>query len=122
MARNIKIELELPEFEKELVVSVTLKRDGEVVSATSTAMPDGVLQPVTRQTVTNDSGGAWKQQAPSAPWGSVTTSTGDGGPSAILPEVGQAVPVTATVEAGVAPATKKRGSKKETGNMMDMSF
>lgn len=32
---NIKIELELPEFEKELSISVTLKKDGEIVSTFS---------------------------------------------------------------------------------------
>ena len=33
--RNIKIELELPDFEKELNITVTLQRDGEVLSCTS---------------------------------------------------------------------------------------
>ncbi len=54
MARNIKIELELPEFEKELVVSVTLKRDGEITSISSS--PEGV-----RETTSTESGTAWKQ-------------------------------------------------------------
>lgn len=35
MGRNIKIELELPEFEKELNISVTLRKDGEVLLCTS---------------------------------------------------------------------------------------
>ena len=36
MGRNIKIELELPEFEKELNISVTLRKDGEVLCTSST--------------------------------------------------------------------------------------
>lgn len=37
---NIKIELELPEFEKELSISVVLKKDGEIVSAFSSPSPE----------------------------------------------------------------------------------
>ena len=35
MNRMIKIEFDLPEFEKELNVSVTLKEDGEVITTSS---------------------------------------------------------------------------------------
>lgn len=35
MNRMIKIEFDLPEFEKELNVSVTLKKDGEVIATSS---------------------------------------------------------------------------------------
>jgi len=64
MGKNIKIELELPEFEKELVVSVTLKRDGEVtyVSSPSSDVKTEVRQekPVWRQDVPkNTSGSSW---------------------------------------------------------------
>lgn len=37
---NIKIELELPEFEKELSISVVLKKDGEIVTAFSSPSPE----------------------------------------------------------------------------------
>lgn len=40
MSKSIKIELELPEFEKELNISVTLKRDGEELTCSS--HPEGV--------------------------------------------------------------------------------
>lgn len=33
--KMIRIEFDLPEFEKELVVSVTLKKDGEVIETSS---------------------------------------------------------------------------------------
>lgn len=34
----IKISLELPEFEKELSISVTLKKDGEVITSSSSSL------------------------------------------------------------------------------------
>jgi len=40
MMNNIKIELELPEFEKELSITVTLKKDGEIVSTFSSPSPE----------------------------------------------------------------------------------
>lgn len=40
MARNIKIELELPEFENSLNISVTLTKDGEHLVCSS--RPEGV--------------------------------------------------------------------------------
>lgn len=39
----IKINLELPEFEKELNISVTLRKDGEVIS-TSSSLPGVVTE------------------------------------------------------------------------------
>jgi len=51
---NIKIEFELPEFKNELVVSVTLKKDGEVTTVSSSS-PEGI------RTTIDDSGSAWKQ-------------------------------------------------------------
>lgn len=39
MGRNIKIELELPEFEKELIISVTLRKDGEVLNSSTSSFP-----------------------------------------------------------------------------------
>lgn len=39
----IKINLELPEFEKELNISVTLRKDGEVI-ATSSSLPGVVTE------------------------------------------------------------------------------
>ena len=35
MSRLLKIELDLPEFEKELNINITIKKDGEVVYSTS---------------------------------------------------------------------------------------
>lgn len=55
MINMIKIQLELPEFEKELNVSVTLKKDGEVIT-TSSSFPEV-------KTEISDSGNAWKQFA-----------------------------------------------------------
>lgn len=55
MINMIKIQLELPEFEKELNVSVTLKKDGEVIT-TSSSSPEV-------KTEISDSGNAWKQFA-----------------------------------------------------------
>lgn len=36
---NIKIEFDVPDFESELEISVIIKKDGEVVSKTSTSSP-----------------------------------------------------------------------------------
>lgn len=41
MSKNIKIELELPEFDEELNISLTLRKDGEVLVASS-SLPSGV--------------------------------------------------------------------------------
>lgn len=41
MGKNIKIELELPEFEKDLTISVKLHRDGEAPTVTSSSDADG---------------------------------------------------------------------------------
>jgi hypothetical protein len=41
---SIKIELELPEFEKELNISVILRKDGEIVSTFSSPQPDVTLK------------------------------------------------------------------------------
>lgn len=81
--RNIKIELELPDFEKELNITVMLQRDGEVLRCTSSTSGDteDILskknsrpeplenfgKPVTaKQSVTDiDTGNGWKQEASS---------------------------------------------------------
>ena len=55
MINMIKIQLELPEFEKELNVSVTLKKDGEVITTSSSSTEV--------KTEISDSGNAWKQFA-----------------------------------------------------------
>lgn len=68
--RNIKIELELPDFEKELNITVTLQRDGEVLSCTSSSSEEingrGNILSQDTQTckVQEDCGNAWKQSAP----------------------------------------------------------
>lgn len=36
---NIRIEFDVPDFESELEISVIIKKDGEVVSKTSTSSP-----------------------------------------------------------------------------------
>ena len=93
--RNIKIELELPDFEKELNITVTLQRDGEVLSCTSSTsneesgkyknVPLEPLEnfgkPITetpktcKQSVPMDSAGSgWKQDALSE---SETVSSGN---------------------------------------------
>lgn len=51
MARNIKIELELPEFEKELNISVTLTKDGEGLKCSS--HPSGVKTNVSENVFSN---------------------------------------------------------------------
>lgn len=51
MNNNIKIELELPTFEKELNISVTLRKDGEVISTSSSEWRDSESY----------SGDSWKQ-------------------------------------------------------------
>lgn len=62
MGKNIKIELELPEFDKELVVSVVLKRDGEAITASSPAGVSATLQGDPGRTgYSNNSAPAWKQ-------------------------------------------------------------
>lgn len=40
MGRLLKIELELPEFEKELNINITIKKDGEVVYTASSPSGD----------------------------------------------------------------------------------
>lgn len=44
MNNNIKIELELPEFEKELSISIILKKDGEIVSTFSSPSPEKLIE------------------------------------------------------------------------------
>lgn len=105
MAKNIKIELELPEFEKELNVSITLKRDGEVTTVTSS--------PATGVLSEQDSGGAWKQHVIDDHSSTVGMLGAMGVPSA----VGE---TPATAEAAKPKRTTKKSSS--TGNMMDMSF
>jgi hypothetical protein len=75
MGKNIKIELELPEFDKELAITVTLKRDGEVIKASSSpgvnvginnCPPLPTAQPIPTQNIPprqydNGAGGGWKQ-------------------------------------------------------------
>lgn len=55
MSKNIKIELELPDFEKELIITVNLRRDGEEITSSSTTTKDSV--------VVKDEQPAWKQEA-----------------------------------------------------------
>lgn len=57
----IKIEFDLPEFEKELNVSVTLKKDGEVITTSSSL--GGVKTELTGESwkQTDEPGDAWKQ-------------------------------------------------------------
>jgi hypothetical protein len=79
---NIKIELELPDFEKELNITVTLQRDGEVLKCTSSTS-GGIKEnieplenfgaPVQRQSVRDDSGNGWKQKE------EINSSMGSGG-------------------------------------------
>jgi hypothetical protein len=102
MARNIKIELELPEFEKELNVSITLRRDGEVTTVTSSPAI-GVL---TEQ----GSGGAWKQH--------VVDDTSRKIESLNVP--GAVGETPAMSETAKSKRTKKTSSS--AGNMMDMNF
>ena len=78
--RNIKIELELPEFEKELNITVTLQRDGEVLSCTSSSQegiksksPVEDTPKVCKSTLDNQSQG-WKQSA-EPNYSTPTTST-----------------------------------------------
>ena len=103
MAKNIKIELELPEFEKELNVSITLKRDGEVTTVTSS--------PATGILSEQDSGGAWKQHVIDDHSSTVGMLGAMGVPSAVgeTPAMSEAKP-------------KRKKSTGSTGNMMDMSF
>lgn len=54
MSRNIKIELELPEFEKELTISVNLRKDGEIIKTSS--FPTG-----TKTEIINEQPPIWKQ-------------------------------------------------------------
>ena len=49
----IKIEFDLPEFEKELNISVTLKKDGEVITTTSSS---------SKEIKTDVSNTVWKQK------------------------------------------------------------
>jgi hypothetical protein len=105
MARNIKIELELPEFEKELNVSITLKRDGEVTTVTSS--------PATGILTEQSSGGAWKQHIIDDHTSTVGMLGAMGVPSA----VGE---TPAMSEAAKPRKTKKTNSS--AGNMMDMNF
>lgn len=36
----VKFEVEIPDFDNELTISVTLKKDGEVVEENTTSLPD----------------------------------------------------------------------------------
>lgn len=40
----LKIELDLPEFEKELNINITIKKDGEVVYSTSSPSSDNIVK------------------------------------------------------------------------------
>lgn len=80
---NIKIELDLPDFEKELNITVTLQRDGEVLNCTSSTSGgkkesieplENFGSPIQRQSVKDDSGNGWKQKEES-----ITSSVGSGG-------------------------------------------
>jgi hypothetical protein len=104
MAKNIKIELELPEFEKELNVSITLKRDGEVTTVTSSPAT-GILSEL-------DSGGAWKQHVID----DHSSTTGMLGTMGVSSAVGETPAMTE------AAKPKRKKSSGSTGNMMDMSF
>ena len=84
--RNIKIELELPEFEKELNITVTLQRDGEVLSCTSSSQ-GGIKSkspvedtPKVCKSTSGDVSQGWKQSAEpshkSTPTVSATPLTG----------------------------------------------
>ncbi len=44
MSRVLKIELDIPEFEKELEINITIKKDGEVVYTASS--PSGDIKKV----------------------------------------------------------------------------
>lgn len=60
----IKIALELPEFEKELNISVTLKKDGEVIT-TSSSSPEvkaEVSEEVWKQAPETIVSSGWKQE------------------------------------------------------------
>lgn len=68
--RNIKIELELPEFEKELNITVTLQRDGEVLNCSTSSSsgakqtPNDNYQATFKQDVKTEmenTGNGWKQ-------------------------------------------------------------
>ena len=82
--RNIKIELELPEFEKELNITVTLQRDGEVLSCTSSSTPKGVKSIPSDNVATtfksspieNESAMGWKQPIDPAPISIPTSFSG----------------------------------------------
>ena len=60
----LKIELDLPNFEKEININITIKKDGEVVYTTTTSSPLNIgekslesieEQPVDKQVLTTDS-------------------------------------------------------------------
>lgn len=55
MSKIIKIELELPEFEKELNISVSLRKDGEVITTSS-------FPTETKTNIINETQPIWKQQ------------------------------------------------------------
>lgn len=85
--RNIKIELELPEFEKELNITVTLQRDGEVLNcSTSSSSGDKQLPPCNDYQATfkqdikaekESAGNGWKQTPEPAPSSSSSFSGGN---------------------------------------------
>lgn len=70
--RNIKIELELPEFDKELNISVTLKKDGEVLLTSSSFPSVDKSEPVDETPV-------WKQTVEEPKSTTTTRKKGRGG-------------------------------------------
>lgn len=82
---NIKIELELPEFEKELNITVTLQRDGEVLSCTSSS-PESIKSrssvedtPKVCKSPIESQGQGWKQSADTSFNSAPTTTPLTGG-------------------------------------------
>ena len=71
MSKNIKLDLELPDFDKEITVSVTIKRDGEVLYSTSSPQPtSSVLSsstPAFSGFKNTEAGQGWKREASSNP-------------------------------------------------------
>ena len=55
----VKFEVEIPDFDNELTISVTLKKDGEVVEENTTSLPDQSQgkRKIARTRSVNNSGG-----------------------------------------------------------------